>query len=86
MNTKWVSFLYLLREASSSGSALRRKMTHLVSSLTFNNLPSRDEGPLDRSLLLLLVSGNTIFVSQVKVTVASLNGMFGLPIWDVQCF
>lgn len=77
---------YLLREASSSGSALRRKMTHLVSSLTFNNLPARDEGPLSRSLLLLLVSGNTIFVSQVKVTVASLNGMLGLPIWDVQCF
>lgn len=27
---------------------------------------------------------NTIFVSQVKATVAALNGMFGLPIWDVQ--
>lgn len=28
--------------------------------------------------------GNTIFMSQVKATVASLNRMFGLPIWDVR--
>lgn len=52
----------------------------------FNNLSARHHGPLNCGRLSTVFSRNTIFESQVKATVDSLNGMFDLPIQEGQWF
>lgn len=81
---QWLRFLYLLtlRDVTSDLLSEAKGFTQWAH-WHFNNLSARHQGPLNCRLLIVF-SRNTIFQSQVKETVDSLNGIFDLPIKEMQ--